>query len=206
MTVKNSIVWTTLLTISILTSSCSLLGTRLIETSSKPIEIDIIQPSMPRNIDLKDPKWHVVSSKTIANPCVKDDEGKRPKIDHPDGLLNDNILAQFEKGDLIYLISSLGMDVFNKTYKSSVTLSDRKWTVNQIIQKKDALFIPDLIRFLDNVLQHFIEHAPEELFRAKFSVVSERSLGLGAMGFHSYLQSKNIPFESALAKSLNILV
>ena len=89
MTVKNSIVWTTLLAISILTSSCSLLGTRLIETSSKPIEIDIIQPSMPRNIDLKDPKWHVVSSKTITNPCVKDEEGKRPKMDHPDGLLND---------------------------------------------------------------------------------------------------------------------
>ena len=89
MTVKNSIVWTTLLAISILTSSCSLLGTRLIETSSKPIEIDIIQPTMPRNIDLKDPKWHVVSSKTIANPCVKDEEGKRPKMDHPDGLLND---------------------------------------------------------------------------------------------------------------------
>ena len=88
MTVKNSIVWTTLLAISILTSSCSL-GTRLIETSSKPIEIDIIQPTMPRNIDLKDPKWHVVSSKTIANPCVKDEEGKRPKMDHPDGLLND---------------------------------------------------------------------------------------------------------------------
>ena len=72
--------------------------------------------------------------------------------------------------------------------------------------KKDALFIPDLIRFLDNVLQHFIEHAPEELFRAKFSAVSERSLGLGAMGFHSYLQSKNIPFESALAKSLNMQI
>ena len=72
--------------------------------------------------------------------------------------------------------------------------------------KKDALFIPDLIRFLDNVLQHFIEHAPEELFRAKSSAVSERSLGLGAMGFHSYLQSKNIPFESALAKSLNMQI
>ena len=90
MIAKNSTVWTTLLAISILTiSGCSTLGTRLIETSSKPIEIDIIQPSMPRNIDLKDPKWHVVSSKTIANPCVKDEEGKRPRIDHPDGLLND---------------------------------------------------------------------------------------------------------------------
>jgi len=90
MIAKSSTVWTTLLAISILTiSGCSTFGTRLIETSSKPIEIDIIQPTMPRNIDLKDPKWHVVSSKTIANPCVKDQEGKRPKMDHPDGLLND---------------------------------------------------------------------------------------------------------------------
>jgi len=72
--------------------------------------------------------------------------------------------------------------------------------------KKDTMFIPDLIRFLDNVLQYFIENAPEELFRAKYSAVNERSLGLGAMGFHSYLQSKDIPFESALAKSLNLQI
>ena len=81
--------WMILPAILIITSSCSLLGTKMIEVSSKPIEIDIIQPTMPRNIDLKDPKWHVVSSKTIVNPCVKDEEGKRPKIDHPEGLLND---------------------------------------------------------------------------------------------------------------------
>ena len=103
MIAKSSTVWTTLLAISILTiSGCSTFGTRLIETSSKPIEIDIIQPSMPRNIDLKDPKWHVVSSAKIVNPCVKesyepkqfDKEGKekfkRPKMDHPDGLLKEN--------------------------------------------------------------------------------------------------------------------
>ena len=54
-------------------------GTKKIEVSSKPIEIDIIQPTMPRNIDLKDPQWHVVSTAKIANPCVKDEEGKRPR-------------------------------------------------------------------------------------------------------------------------------
>jgi len=64
-------------------------GTKQIEVSSKPIEIDIIQPTMPRQIDLKDPVWHVVSSAKIPNPCVKDEEGKRPKMDHPEGLLND---------------------------------------------------------------------------------------------------------------------
>ena len=70
--------------------------------------------------------------------------------------------------------------------------------------KKDSMFIPDLIHFLDNVLQHFIDNAPDTLYRAKFSAVNERSLGLGAMGFHSYLQANNIPFESALAKSKNL--
>lgn len=72
--------------------------------------------------------------------------------------------------------------------------------------KNDTLFIPDLIRFLDNVLQHFIDNAPEQLFRARFSASQERSLGLGAMGFHAYLQSKNIPFESAIAKSINLKI
>ena len=72
--------------------------------------------------------------------------------------------------------------------------------------KNDTLFIPDLIRFLDNVLQYFIDYAPEELFRARFSANNERSLGLGAMGFHAYLQSKGIPFESVLAKSLNLKI
>ena len=72
--------------------------------------------------------------------------------------------------------------------------------------KNDTLFIPDLIRFLDNVLQYFIDYAPEQLFRARFSAANERSLGLGAMGFHAYLQSKGIPFESALAKSINMKI
>ena len=72
--------------------------------------------------------------------------------------------------------------------------------------KNDRLFISDLVRFLDNALSFFIEHAPDSVFRAKFSAAQERSIGLGAMGFHAYLQSKNIPFEGALAKSLNIKI
>lgn len=72
--------------------------------------------------------------------------------------------------------------------------------------KKDSLFIPDMIRFLDNVLQYFIDHAPDELFKARFSANNERSIGLGTMGFHAYLQSQNIPFESALAKSKNLQI
>jgi ribonucleoside-diphosphate reductase alpha chain len=70
--------------------------------------------------------------------------------------------------------------------------------------KNNKLFIPDIIRFLDNVLTSFIENAPESVFRAKFSATQERSIGLGAMGFHAYLQKCGIPFESALAKAKNL--
>ena len=72
--------------------------------------------------------------------------------------------------------------------------------------KNEPLFVPDLVRFLDNALSHFIENAPESVFIAKFSAASERSIGLGAMGFHAYLQSKGIPFESALAKAMNLKI
>jgi ribonucleoside-diphosphate reductase alpha chain len=70
--------------------------------------------------------------------------------------------------------------------------------------KNDKLFIGDLVRFLDNVLTSFIETATEHVFRAKFSATQERSIGLGAMGFHAYLQKCGIPFESALAKAKNL--
>ena len=69
--------------------------------------------------------------------------------------------------------------------------------------KHNDEFIPDLIRMLDNVLEYFINYAPEQLSRAKFSASQERSLGLGAMGFHAYLQRHNIPFESAMAAGRN---
>jgi ribonucleoside-diphosphate reductase alpha chain len=64
-------------------------------------------------------------------------------------------------------------------------------------------FIPDIMRFLDNVLQDFIDTAPDTHTHAKYAAYRERSIGLGVMGFHSFLQSKKIPFESVIAKSLN---
>lgn len=69
---------------------------------------------------------------------------------------------------------------------------------------KDPLFIEDCVRYTDNILQDFIDNAPDELSKAKYSAAQERSLGIGVMGFHSYLQSKNIPFASAMAKSINM--
>lgn len=68
---------------------------------------------------------------------------------------------------------------------------------------KDTTMIEDLIEFLDNVLQFFIDHAGDEISRARYSAQQERSLGLGAMGFHSYLQQHRIPFESEEAAEIN---
>jgi ribonucleoside-diphosphate reductase alpha chain len=70
--------------------------------------------------------------------------------------------------------------------------------------KDNPQIFVDIFRFLDNVLQHFIDHAPSEMDRARYSAERERSVGLGLMGFHSALQKKGIPFESALAKSFNL--
>jgi ribonucleoside-diphosphate reductase alpha chain len=67
-------------------------------------------------------------------------------------------------------------------------------------------FIEDVMRMLDNVLQDFIERAPPEMARAKYSAGRERSVGLGVMGFHSFLQARNLGFESAMAKSWNMKI
>ena len=69
--------------------------------------------------------------------------------------------------------------------------------------KDDPLFIEDVMRFLDNVLQDFIDRAPVDMERAKYAAMRERSVGLGVMGFHSFLQSQNVPFESVIAKVWN---
>ena len=64
-------------------------------------------------------------------------------------------------------------------------------------------FIEDVMRFLDNVLQDFIDSAPDTMERAKYAAMRERSVGLGVMGFHSFLQATCIPFESVMAKVWN---
>ena len=68
---------------------------------------------------------------------------------------------------------------------------------------KDSTVVRDLIRFLDNVLQYFIDHAGDEIKRARYSAERERSLGLGAMGFHAYLQKNLVAFESEEAQIVN---
>ncbi len=68
----------------------------------------------------------------------------------------------------------------------------------------DKTFIEDVMRFLDNVLQDYIDRAPPEMARAKYSAGRERSVGMGVMGFHSFLQMKGIGFETAMAKAWNL--
>ena len=71
---------------------------------------------------------------------------------------------------------------------------------------KDTNIIRDLIRMLDNVLQYFIDNAPDTITRAKYSADRERSLGLGAMGFHSLLQRHSVAWESESAREINRVV
>jgi ribonucleoside-diphosphate reductase alpha chain len=70
--------------------------------------------------------------------------------------------------------------------------------------KDDKKFLHDVAEMLDNVLQHFIDNAPKPVARAIYSATRERSIGVGALGFHAYLQKNMLAFEGAMAKSANI--
>ena len=70
----------------------------------------------------------------------------------------------------------------------------------------DKRFVEDVMRFLDNVLQDYIDRAEPGMERAKYSAMRERSVGLGVMGFHSFLQARGLPFEGAMAKSWNLRI
>jgi len=69
--------------------------------------------------------------------------------------------------------------------------------------KNDSLFLTDVAEMLDNVLQYFIDNAPSAIERARYSAIRERSIGVGALGWHAYLQRNSIPWESAMAVGRN---
>ena len=102
---------------------------------------------------------------------------------HGSNLCNEIHLPTSEERSAVCCLSSLNLEFFDE------------W--------KDTTIVEDLIEFLDDVLQYFIDNAPAELSRAIKSAKAERSLGLGTMGFHSYLQKKGLPFESIFAVSAN---
>jgi len=98
-------------------------------------------------------------------------------------LCNEIHLATSEERTAVCCLSSVNLELYDE------------W--------KGSGMVADLIRFLDNVLQFFVDHAPEQLSKAVYSAYRERSIGLGAMGFHGYLQSKGIAWESWQAASAN---
>ena len=106
------------------------------------------------------------------------------KVNHSN-LCSEITLATNEERTAVCCLSSVNLEYFDE------------WS-------KVPAFIPDLVRFLDNVLTHFIANAPDELERAKYSASRERSIGLGAMGFHAYLQKNSLPFEGMWATSKNM--
>ena len=109
-----------ILTLALITSSCSLLGTRNIEVVTKPVEIEIIQPVLPRPLDLTAPNWFVVSEAKIANNC-KMVEDKRPKTctledrENPEWPVGytylDRFLDEMKKqnsGDVVFVATTVG--------------------------------------------------------------------------------------------------
>ena len=106
------------------------------------------------------------------------------KVNHSN-LCSEITLATNEERTAVCCLSSVNLEYYDE------------W-------KKHPAFISDLVRFLDNVLTYFITNAPDELERARYSAERERSIGLGAMGFHAYLQKAGIPFEGAMATAANL--
>jgi ribonucleoside-diphosphate reductase alpha chain len=104
---------------------------------------------------------------------------------HHSNLCSEITLATNEERTAVCCLSSVNLEYYDE------------W-------KNHPAFIPDLIRMLDNVLEYFINNAPSQLEKAKFSAYRERSIGLGAMGFHAYLQKNSIPFESGMANAMNM--
>jgi ribonucleoside-diphosphate reductase alpha chain len=120
-----------------------------------------------------------------VNNALPEYQKKKGLRVHHSNLCSEITLATNEERTAVCCLSSVNLEYYDE------------W-------KTHPAFIPDLIRMLDNVLTYFIENAPSQLERAKFSAMRERSIGLGAMGFHAYLQKNSIPFESAMAGGTNL--
>jgi ribonucleoside-diphosphate reductase alpha chain len=136
-------------------------------------------------IDLRmhtgEPYLHFIDTSNRMLPQWLKDKGLKV---HQSNLCSEIILPTNEKRTAVCCLSSLNLETYDE------------W-------KNDALFLRDVAEMLDNVLQYFIDNAPDSIARAKYSASRERSIGIGALGFHAYLQRKNVAFESAIAKSVN---
>lgn len=126
-----------------------------------------------------EPYLNFIDTANAAMPQTQKDLGLRI---HGSNLCNEIHLATDENRTAVCCLSSVNLE---------------KWD-----EWRDTTMVEDLITMLDNVLTFFIEHAGDELSRARYSAQQERALGLGAMGWHGLLQKKRMPFESALAVGL----
>jgi ribonucleoside-diphosphate reductase alpha chain len=131
-----------------------------------------------------EPYLNFIDTANRGLPQVQREAGLRI---HGSNLCNEIHLATDERRSAVCCLSSVNLERYDE------------W-------KHDEQFIKRWVRFLDNVLTFFIENAPEQLSKAVYSAMRERAIGLGAMGFHSLLQSKMIPWESAMAKGLNLRI
>jgi ribonucleoside-diphosphate reductase alpha chain len=119
-----------------------------------------------------------------VNKDLPDFQKKKGMKVHHSNLCSEITLATNEERTAVCCLSSVNLEYYDE------------W-------KEVPAFIPDLVRMLDNVLEYFINNAPEQLEKAKFSAQRERSIGLGAMGFHAYLQKNGIPFDNPMATGAN---
>jgi ribonucleoside-diphosphate reductase alpha chain len=131
-----------------------------------------------------EPYLHFIDESNRKLPAWLKDKGLKV---HQSNLCSEIILPTNEERTAVCCLSSLNLEYYDQ------------W-------KDDPLFLADVAEMLDNVLQYFIDNAPTSIERAKYSAIRERSIGIGALGWHALLQKKNIAWESALAKSLNIRI
>ena len=128
-----------------------------------------------------EPYIHFIDTSNRMMPKHLKDRGL--KI-HQSNLCSEIILPTDEKRTAVCCLSSLNLEYYDE------------W-------KDDKNFLKDMAEMLDNVLQYFIDNAPKEIKRAKYSAMRERSIGIGALGFHAYLQKNNLPWESPMAVGAN---
>ena len=128
-----------------------------------------------------EPYLHFIDTSNAAMPEFQKKLGLSIKQSN---LCSEIILPTDKERTAVCCLSSLNLEYFDE------------W-------KNDKLFLRDTAEMLDNVLQYFIDNAPDTIGRAKFSAKRERSIGIGALGFHAYLQRNSLAWESALATSAN---
>ena len=128
-----------------------------------------------------EPYLHFIDTSNEAMPEFQKKLGLSIKQSN---LCSEIILPTDKERTAVCCLSSLNLEYFDE------------W-------KNDKLFLRDTAEMLDNVLQYFIDNAPDVISRAKFSAQRERSIGIGALGFHAYLQRNSLAWESALATSAN---